>query len=77
MPVMDGFQSTIKIRDKNEKIPIIAMTANVYEGYAEQCFSVGMNEYIPKPIDFKLLKTILEKYTIPESTKKIELFLSV
>ena len=65
MPEMDGFAATRKIRklksDKNQ-IPIIAMTANAMQGDREKCIESGMDDYLPKPLDIKGLKTILEKY---------------
>lgn len=51
MPEMDGFQTTKRIREReqNEAIPIIAITADTIQGYREQCVAAGMNGYLPKP----------------------------
>ncbi len=49
MPVMDGFESTVKIREVS-KVPIIALTANSSKQEAEKCLEIGMNEYLSKPI---------------------------
>ena len=53
MPVMDGYQASLKIREKfsMEELPIIAMTANVMKGDREKCLEHGMNDYIAKPIN--------------------------
>lgn len=61
MPNMDGFEATKNIRKGNAgeayiNIPIIALTANVGEGIEQQCLDTGMNDYLSKPLDSKLLK---------------------
>ena len=64
MPVMDGFESTKCIRALEEPycdIPIIAVTANTMEGDREHCLEVGMNEYLKKPVDIKVLKKAIEE----------------
>jgi CheY-like chemotaxis protein len=56
MPEMNGFEATNYIRTQlNSNIPIIALTADVTSVDLETCKSVGMNDYISKPIDEKLL----------------------
>ena len=58
MPEMNGFEATTYIRKTmNSLIPIIALTADVTTADLEKCKNVGMNDYIPKPIDEKLLYT--------------------
>lgn len=55
MPVMDGFQATALIREKEksngEHIRIIALTAYAMKGDRERCLAAGMDGYICKPID--------------------------
>ena len=56
MPIMNGFETTEYIRDTlKSKIPIIALTADVTTVDLAKCKSVGMNDYIAKPVDEKLL----------------------
>ena len=56
MPEMNGFEATEYIRNKmNSKIPIIALTADVTTVDLAKCKAVGMNDYIAKPIDERLL----------------------
>jgi CheY-like chemotaxis protein len=56
MPEMNGFDATVYIREEmNLQIPIIALTADVTTVDFEKCLAVGMNDYISKPIDEKLL----------------------
>jgi len=56
MPVMNGFKATEYIRNTmNSTIPIIALTADVTTVDLAKCNTAGMNDYIAKPIDEKLL----------------------
>ena len=56
MPEMNGFEATDFIRNKmNSDIPIIALTADVTTVDLAKCKSVGMNDYIAKPVDDLLL----------------------
>ncbi len=56
MPEMNGFEATEYIRNTmNSKIPIIALTADVTTVDITKCKAVGMNDYISKPFDEKLL----------------------
>ena len=56
MPVMNGFDATEYIRKKlKSNIPIIALTADVTTVDLKKCKAVGMNDYIAKPIDERLL----------------------
>ena len=48
MPVMNGFDSTTRIREKSN-VPIIALTATATKTEADKCFEIGMNDYISKP----------------------------
>lgn len=63
MPEMNGFEATEYIRNKmNSQIPIIALTADVTTMDVEKCKAFGMNDYISKPIDEKLLYNKIIKY---------------
>ncbi len=67
MPEMDGFTATINIRKfeaENGKasMPILALTASVLEEDLNKCLEVGMNDYLPKPINKKQLMSAIEKY---------------
>lgn len=56
MPEMNGFEATEYIRKQlNLSIPIIALTADVTTVDLAKCKAVGMNDYIAKPVDEKLL----------------------
>ena len=63
MPEMNGFEATEYIRTQlHLKVPIIALTADVTTVDVEKCKAVGMNDYISKPIDDKLLYSKIIKY---------------
>ncbi|WP_264564269.1 chemotaxis protein CheB [Flavobacterium sp. N3904] len=70
MPEMNGFEATDYIRNTmNSKIPIIALTADVTTVDVQKSKTIGMNDYISKPIDEKLLynKIIKQlKKTLPK-----------
>jgi signal transduction histidine kinase/DNA-binding NarL/FixJ family response regulator len=56
MPEMNGFEATDYIRNTmKSNIPIIALTADVTTVDLAKCKSVGMNDYLAKPIDERLL----------------------
>ncbi len=70
MPVMDGFEATRIIRKLPEfqTVPILAMTANVYEKDRINCKEAGMNDFIGKPFDpKKLYNTILRWLSMEEN----------
>ncbi|MFS1438738.1 PAS domain-containing hybrid sensor histidine kinase/response regulator [Shewanella sp. 10N.286.48.A6] len=67
MPNMDGFALTKKIRKEESRkglspTTIIAVTANGLVGEFENCIRAGMNDYIAKPVELKMLKIALSKY---------------
>ena len=56
MPEMNGFEATVYIRNvMNLKIPILALTADVTTADLEKCKAVGMNDYLAKPVDERIL----------------------
>jgi two-component system, sensor histidine kinase and response regulator len=67
MPVMDGLQASVKIRENPEysKLPIIAMTADAMTGVEEKVKSVGMDDYITKPIVMEQLWSCLSQWIKP------------
>lgn len=55
MPVMNGFEATKQIRQFNQRIPILALTANVTATDKHLCYEAGMDDFLTKPIDRELL----------------------
>ena len=62
MPVMDGYEATSLIREKDKLIPIVALTASASFGYLDRALQIGINEYIIKPFNPKELNMKLRKY---------------
>lgn len=66
MPFMNGYEACKEIRNMKDpqkaNIPIIAMTANAFEEDKQMAMQSGMNDYVPKPMDMKILNPILQKY---------------
>ncbi len=81
MPEMNGFEAAEHIRyHLNSKIPIIALTADVTTADLRKCKAAGMNDYISKPVDEKLLYTKIidllktgRPVTVPVMSKCIDL----
>ncbi len=66
MPHPDGIETLHMIREdrknKNQKTPVIALTANAIVGMKEQYLAEGFEYYLSKPIEVKLLDELLERY---------------
>jgi CheY-like chemotaxis protein len=68
MPVMDGFEATRIIREREgdaRHTRIIAVTANAMEGDRERCLAAGMDDYLPKPFRAADLKRVLARWLAP------------
>ena len=75
MPVMDGYETTRKIREcegEGAHIPIIALTAHAIKGADNECFAAGMDDYLSKPIDREQLRSTLERWLNEESAQAAE-----
>jgi PAS domain S-box-containing protein len=76
MPVMDGLEATVQIRERERQrgalrpTPIIAMTANAMESDRDRCLAVGMNDYISKPINAPELQALLQQYADQPASRK-------
>jgi len=72
MPEMDGLTATRIIRSpesavRNQRIPIIAMTARAMQGDQQMCLDAGMDDYVVKPVTYKPLAATLERW-LPAQT---------
>lgn len=65
MPIMSGIEATSLYYDSNaddDKMKIIAMTANAMDGDREKCLDAGMVDYLAKPIKLIDVQRMLEKW---------------
>ena len=67
MPVMDGYAATEKINEWQRssgkpRIPIIGLTAGVFEGDRNHGLAVGMDDFLSKPLEPDELQAILKKW---------------
>ena len=69
MPVMDGYQATVKIRSdaRFASLPIIAMTAHATMEEKQRCLATGMDDHLAKPIDPALLFETICRIARPTS----------
>jgi len=71
MPVMDGYEATQLIRQDNQDIPIIALSANAMKEDIEKSHEVGMNAHLNKPIEVEKLYEVLFQYLSQKSQSTI------
>ncbi len=72
MPVMDGIEATIIIRQEfQKKIPIIALSANAIKGENQKCMDAGMSDFITKPYSEEILVSTMAKWLGAKVTKRI------
>ena len=67
MPELDGYEATRKIREPDSgviwpRVPIIAMTANAMKGDREKCLDAGMDDYVAKPVQWRELAEVIERW---------------
>jgi len=62
MEGMNGIETILAIRQKDKKIPIIALSANVFEEDKNEAIQSGADDFLAKPVEEKEILLILEKY---------------
>ncbi len=76
MPEMDGFEATRRIREweagSQQRIPIIAMTAHAMKGDRGRCLAAGMDDYVPKPLEIRILLSVLDRWLEPSEVEEIQ-----
>jgi CheY-like chemotaxis protein len=73
MPEMDGLEATRVIRAMAGKadLPVLAMTANIFEEDHRTCLEVGMNDFIAKPFDLENFFSTIIKW-LPKPAVSVE-----
>jgi PAS domain S-box-containing protein len=67
MPIMDGYEATRRIRQREmeqdlPRLPVIALTAGVYEDEQAHCKAAGMDDFVAKPVDRARLQATLDTW---------------
>lgn len=62
MPVMDGYETTRRIKRRWPDLPVISLTANVYKEAVDKCYACGMDDFIGKPFQRSELRAKLLKW---------------
>jgi CheY-like chemotaxis protein len=68
MPEMDGLEATAMLRlrerqtNQKRRTPVIAITANAFEGERQRCLEAGMDDFISKPFNRDELRVILQRW---------------
>jgi CheY-like chemotaxis protein len=62
MPVMDGYSATIKIKEIDKKVIVVAQTAYALASDREKALAAGCNDYLAKPLMKKDLYSVIEKF---------------
>jgi signal transduction histidine kinase len=75
MPVLNGFAATRRIREweaahERPRIPIVALTAGVFEDDRNQCLTAGMDGFLPKPVQFDDLAQVLSQWLKPAEAQE-------
>ena len=73
MPELDGFEATREIRKREvsgERVPIIAITANVLDKDRTHCFAAGMDDFLSKPLRLSQLQAAVTRWTPSAAARK-------
>jgi len=74
MPVLDGFNATLRIREdvRTRDVPVVAVTAYDSAESRAAASAVGCSEYVTKPLDHERLSSILKKLIPAQRLARVE-----
>jgi CheY-like chemotaxis protein/HPt (histidine-containing phosphotransfer) domain-containing protein len=78
MPIMDGYTATTLWRKREEQglinghMPIVALTANVFEADRQRCLTVGMDDFLAKPLVLENLMTVINRLLPTDEVPPLE-----
>lgn len=65
MPGMDGYALTKLLRAQetdNERVPIVALSADAAQDHIERCLQAGMDDYVTKPLQLRQLRQVVQRW---------------
>jgi CheY-like chemotaxis protein len=62
MPLLNGFEATVRLKEIQPQLPILAMTAYAYEDEKQKALQAGCSDYLAKPVSLNILLETLRKY---------------
>jgi len=71
MPKLDGLETTEIIRNSGYSAPIVALSANAVVGQADIFLANGFDDFIPKPVDVRLLNSMLKKFVRDKQSSEV------
>ena len=62
MPVMDGLEATVAIKEKHPDLPIVVLTANAFDSDRQLALEAGCQDFLAKPVSSDLCLKVIRKY---------------
>jgi CheY-like chemotaxis protein len=73
MPIMDGYETATRLRQRRFDGPVVALTAHAMKGDRERCLQAGCDAYATKPIDRQRMVELVARYTQDVSREEIRM----
>ena len=69
MPVMNGYDALVKLKEEKCLIPVVMLTGNAFEEERRRCTDAGCGDFIVKPIDLNYFQSIIYRYLDEDLSK--------